>query len=31
MELEKLTALIEKLPVHIINVRGRKMIEKMKV
>lgn len=29
MQLEKLTALIEKLPFHIITQRGHKMIEKM--
>lgn len=30
MHLEKLTALIEKLPIHIISERGSKMISKMK-
>ena len=29
MQLEKLTALVEKLPIHIITERGFKMIEKM--
>ena len=31
MQMEKLTALIEKLPVHIITERGHKMIEKMSI
>ncbi len=30
MQLEKLTALIEKLPIHIIAERGSKMVENMK-